>query len=163
MSFWCHHLDQNTNKKIDKFLPQHLKSGQVKKIKALYYIKQPITNIRKCLYFFDLTTLQVLGQKFVKFFRWKKNILKLSDLQQESFLSNDLESRNVKPRPFKFLPAFQRTYRRNLVRQKFQPSHFSKPMKSQYSISTNQKTAVRSKLAERSVEGQNFPCTSQRA
>ena len=32
--------------------------------------KQTIINIRKCLYFFDLTTLQVLVQKFVKFFRW---------------------------------------------------------------------------------------------
>ena len=40
-------------KKFDNFCP----GGQIKKIKTLYYIKYPIINIRKCLYFFDLTTL----------------------------------------------------------------------------------------------------------
>ena len=55
---------------------------------TLYYIKQPIIDIRICLYFFDLTTLQVLGQKFVIFFSFVKEIiLKVSDLWQ-SFLSN---------------------------------------------------------------------------
>ena len=35
-------------KKFDNFCP----GGQIKKIKTLYYIKYPIINIRKCLYFF---------------------------------------------------------------------------------------------------------------
>ena len=35
-------------------------------------------------------------------------------------------------------------------------------MKSQYSISTNQKTADQMKLAETSVEGRDFPVTSVR-
>ena len=48
-------------KKFDNFCP----GGQIKKIKALYYIKYPIISIRKCLYFFDLTT----RAEIVKFFR----------------------------------------------------------------------------------------------
>ena len=35
-------------KKFDNFCP----GGQIKKIKTLYYIKYPIIDIRKCLYFF---------------------------------------------------------------------------------------------------------------
>ena len=48
-------------KKFDNFCP----AGQIKKIKTLYYIKYPIINIKKCLYFFDLTT----RAEIVKFFR----------------------------------------------------------------------------------------------
>ena len=48
-------------KKFDNFCP----GGQIKKIKTLYYIKYPIIDIRKCLYFFDLTT----RAEIVKFFR----------------------------------------------------------------------------------------------
>ena len=48
-------------KKFDSFCP----GGQIKKIKTLYYIKYPIIDIRKCLYFFDLTT----RAEMVKFFR----------------------------------------------------------------------------------------------
>ena len=39
-------------KKFDNFCP----GGQIKKIKTLYYIEYPIIDIRKCIYFFDLTT-----------------------------------------------------------------------------------------------------------
>ena len=46
-------------KKFDKFLPKHLKSGQIKEINALFYINYVHFNVIKCL-----------GQKFVKFFRW---------------------------------------------------------------------------------------------
>ena len=48
-------------KKFDNFCP----GGQIKKIKTLYYIKYPIIDIRKCLYFFDLTN----RAEIVKFFR----------------------------------------------------------------------------------------------
>ena len=48
-------------KKFDNFCP----GGQIKKIKTLYYIKYPIIDIRKCLYFFYLTT----RAEIVKFFR----------------------------------------------------------------------------------------------
>merc|ERR1719278_1757781 len=52
-------------KKFDNFCP----GGRIKKIKTLYYIKYPIidisTDIRKCLYFFDLAT----RAEIVKFFR----------------------------------------------------------------------------------------------
>ena len=48
-------------KKFDNFCP----GGQIKKIKTLYYIKYPIIDIRKCLYFFDLTT----RAEIVKIFR----------------------------------------------------------------------------------------------
>ena len=47
-------------KKFDNFCPD----GQIKK-KTLYYIEYPIINIKKCLYFFDLTT----RAEIVKFFR----------------------------------------------------------------------------------------------
>ena len=48
------------------------------KIKALYNVFNTINSpynhiysiIRKCLYFVDFTTFQILGQKFVKFFRY---------------------------------------------------------------------------------------------
>ena len=48
-------------KKFDHFCP----GGQIKKIMTLYYIKYPIIDIRKCLYFFDLTA----RAEIVKFFR----------------------------------------------------------------------------------------------
>ena len=48
-------------KKFDNFCH----GGQIKKIKSLYYIKYPMINTRKCLYFFDLTT----RAEIVKFFR----------------------------------------------------------------------------------------------
>ena len=50
----------------DKFLPQHLKSGQIKKIKELQNYNYGLCNVIKCLYFFDLTLSQRLGQKFFK-------------------------------------------------------------------------------------------------
>ena len=50
-------------KKFDNFYP----GGQIKKIKTLYYIKYPIIDIKKCIYFFDLTTTQP-GQKLSNFF-----------------------------------------------------------------------------------------------
>ena len=96
MSFWCHRLDQNTNKKFDKFLPWNLKSGEINKIKALSY--HTIIYIWLYMLFnvkrhyrvplsYDLTTFQILGQKFVKFFgffldnlRHQKDILRLTDL-----------------------------------------------------------------------------------
>ena len=48
------------------------------KIKALYNVFNTINSpynhiysiIRKCLYFVDFTTFQILGQKFVKHFRY---------------------------------------------------------------------------------------------
>ena len=45
-------------KKFDNICP----GGQIKKIKTLYYIKYPIIDIRKCLYFFDLTTRAEIDQ-----------------------------------------------------------------------------------------------------
>ena len=43
--------------------------------------------MRRCLYFVDMTTFYILGQKFVKFFidslenlRYQKDILRLADL-----------------------------------------------------------------------------------
>ena len=63
------------------------------KIKAHYndfdtnYVQIILNIIRRCLYFVDLTTFYILGQKFVKFFvvfleslRYRKDILKLTDL-----------------------------------------------------------------------------------
>ena len=61
----------------------------------------------------------------------------------------------------KFIPAFWRTVIR-WSDGNIELLHFFKPMKSQYSISINYKTADRLKLAEISVEGQSFNCTSVR-
>ena len=66
-----------------------------------------------------------------------------------------------KPRSFKFLAIFPRTVIR-WCDGSFDLLHFSKSMKSQYSISSNHKTLDRLELAQRSVEGQNFHRTSVR-
>ena len=58
---------QNTNKTIWQTSALEPKSGQIKKNKGIYYIKYPIMNVMKCIYFIDLTTLWELGQEFVKF------------------------------------------------------------------------------------------------
>ena len=57
------------------FLPQNLKSGQIKKIKALYYVKQPLiinqrlfNTIKIYFYFSDGTNFQILEQKFLGWF-----------------------------------------------------------------------------------------------
>ena len=52
MSFWCHRLDQNEKIWQISTLAQYLKSGQIKKIKALSYINYGLFNVIKCLYFF---------------------------------------------------------------------------------------------------------------
>ena len=48
--------------------------------------------IKRCLYFVDMTTFYILGQKFVKFFigylenlRYEKGILRLTDLYNGKF------------------------------------------------------------------------------
>ena len=66
-----------------------------------------------------------------------------------------LKFTKFKPGPFTFLPA----HRRMLMQWKFWPSTLLQWNHCTYSIMTNQKTADRSKLAERSVEDQSFHCT----
>ena len=61
-----------------------------------------------------------------------------------------LKLTKFKPRPFRFLLAYQRI----LMQWKFWPSTLLQWNQ------TNHKTADRSKLAERSVKGHNFHCTS---
>ena len=50
--FQIFQIFQNTNEKIWQISAlKHLKSGQIKKIKALYYIKYPIIEIKSALVF----------------------------------------------------------------------------------------------------------------
>ena len=39
MTFWCLNFSKKTTQKFEGFLPKNLKNGQIKKIKALYYVK----------------------------------------------------------------------------------------------------------------------------
>ena len=75
--------EQRSDSLLPKFfLPQHLKRGRIKKIKALFNIEYPIISIIKCHYFFDLTINQELGQKFAKCF-WSYQSI---DLTQDVLL-----------------------------------------------------------------------------
>ena len=69
MFFWCHRLDQNTNEKIWQISALESKiwwNQQDKGTFLQYYNLHIIYGLFNVSY--DLTTFQILGQKFAKFF-----------------------------------------------------------------------------------------------
>ena len=63
-------------KNLMNFCPRISKSGQIRQLRVLFHtnhLKQPLISNNelvitiKCLYLFDSTTFQILGQKFIKF------------------------------------------------------------------------------------------------
>ena len=84
---------QKTNEKFDKYLPKESKKWSNHKIKAhcndfdTNHVQIISNFIRRSLYFVDLATFYIPGQKFVKFFvgflenlKYQKDILRLTDL-----------------------------------------------------------------------------------
>ena len=57
MNLLCHRFSKKTNEKFQGFLPQPLKRGWIKKMKALFITNQGLLNICNCIVkFFDLNS-----------------------------------------------------------------------------------------------------------
>ena len=75
ISFWCHRFRPKYQQQIWQIFALEFEKWWNHKIKALYNVfntlKSPYVNcsiIRKCLYFVDFNTFQILGQKLSKIF-----------------------------------------------------------------------------------------------